>query len=128
MNKLYKKNIIFKANRFEEYSNGTCLNKGTANTTIVAKVMDENSIAIGLHDEIPVHINDRFGLPIFGIQQGDILEDRIQYGRIPNSFSWDDPNEPIVCNIFNNMVCIRFAMLSPLRIVDFYGHFVDVQS
>lgn len=126
MNKIYKNNFIFKAERFEEYSNGVCLNKGEANTTIVAKVMDEHTIAMGLLDEIPIRINTRFGLPIFGIQQGDVLGDRIQYGRIPNSFSWDDSNEPIVCNIFNNMTCIRFAMLSPLRIIDFYGKFVDV--
>lgn len=127
MLQVYKRNFMFKANRFEEYSNGICLDRGEINTTIAAKVMDENTIAMGLFDEVPSHINTRFGLPIFGMQQGDVLEDRIQYGRIPNSFSWDDPNEPIVCNIFNNMVCVRFAMLSPLRIIDFYGHFVEIQ-
>lgn len=126
MQQIYKKNFIFKADRFEEYSNGTCLNNGVTNTTIVAKVMDENTIAMGLLDDIPTRINKRFGLPIFGILQGDILEDRILYGRIPQSFCWDESNEPIVCNIFNNMTCIRFAMLSPLRIVDFYGRFVEI--
>lgn len=127
MQQIYKKNFIFKADRFEEYSNGVCLNKGVTNTTIVAKVMGENTIAMGLLDDIPTRINKRFGLPIFGIQNGDILEDRIQYGRIPQSFCWDDSNEPIVCNIFDNKICIRFAMLSPLRIIDFYGQFVEVQ-
>lgn len=82
---------------------------------------------MGLLDDVPSNLNTRFGLPIFGIQNGDILEDRIQYGRIPNSFSWNDSNEPLVCNIFNNMTCIRFAMLSPLRIVEFHGQFVDVR-
>lgn len=125
MNEIYKNNFIFKANRFEEYSNGVCLNKGTINTTIVAKILDENTITMELQDEVPTRINARFALPIFGVQQGDILEDRIQYGRIPNSFSWNDPLEPLVCNIFYDMVCIRFAMLSPLRIVDFYGEFVN---
>lgn len=128
MNEIYKNNFIFKANRFEEYSNGVCLNKGTTNTTIVAKIMDKNTIAVELLDVIPTRIYSRFGLSIFGVQHGDILEDRIQYGRIPNSFTWDDPQEPLVCNIFKNMESIRFAMLSPLRIVDFYGHFVDIQS
>ena len=97
------------------------------NTTIVAKVMDESTIAMGLLDDVPSNLNTRFGLPIFGIQNGDVLEDRIQYGRIPDSFCWNDPNEPLVCNIFKNMTCIRFAMLSPLRIVEFQGHFVDIQ-
>ena len=121
MNRIYKKNFIFKANRFEEYSNGVCTNKGAINTTIVAKVLNDSTLGIGLLDEVPANLNTRFGLPIFGIQNGDILEDRIQYGRIPDSFSWNDPNEPLVCNIFNNLTCIRFAMLSPLRIVEFYG-------
>lgn len=127
MNRVYKKNFIFKANRFEEYSNGVCINKGSINTTIVAKVMDESTIAMGLLDDVPSNLNTRFGLPIFGIQNGDVLEDRIQYGRIPDSFCWNDPNEPLVCNIFKNMTCIRFAMLSPLRIVEFKGQFVDIQ-
>lgn len=79
-----------------------------------------------LQGKVPVRINARFGLPIFGSQYGDILNDRIQYGRIPDSMSWYDPNEPVVCNIFNNMRCIRFAMMSPLRIVEFHGHFTDI--
>ena len=75
---------------------------------------------------IPVKINSRFGLPILGSQYGDVLNDRIQYGRIPDSMNWHDSKEPVVCNIFNNMTCIRFAMMSPLRIVDFYGQFTDI--
>ena len=127
MQQIYKRNFIFKAHQFEEYSNGLCLNKGATNTTIVAKVMNDSCIAMGVLDDVPVHINTRFGLPIFGAQLGDILEDRVQYGRIPDSFSWSDPNEPLVCNIFNNMTCIRFGMLSPLRIVEFYGSFEDIR-
>ena len=41
MNRIYKKNFIFKAKRFEECSKGVCTNKGAINTTIVAKVLKE---------------------------------------------------------------------------------------
>lgn len=127
MNRIYKKNFIFKAHGFEEYANGVCIRKGSVNTTIVAKVLNSSTIAFGLLDDVPSGINSRFGLPILGTPCGDVLEDRIQYGRIPDSFSWDDSNEPVVCTIFNNMTCIRFAMMSPLRIVEFYGKFLDIQ-
>ena len=33
----------------------------------------------------------------------------------------------IQMNLFNNMTCIRFALMSPLRIVEFYGYFLDIQ-
>ena len=76
-----------------------------------------------LEGDLPMHIKQDFGLPVFGIESGDILEDRIQYGRIPESFSWNDSTDPVVCNIFANKTCIRFAMMSPLRIVEFFGNF-----
>ena len=55
----------------------------------------------------------------------DVLADRVQYGRL-TSIGLKDANEPIVCNIFNNMQCIRFAMTSPLRIIEFYGTFSSI--
>lgn len=127
-NTIYQKSFIFEATQFEEYQDGLCLKKGTCNTTIIAKVLNSNCIAMLLQNEIPVKINQNFGLPIFGSQSGDVLEDRIQYGRIPDTLSWHDSNEPVVCNIFNNHTCIRFAMMSPMRIVEFYGKFTDIRT
>lgn len=130
MKNLYKKSFVFEAHRYEEYCNGVCISRGDTCTTIVAKVMNSECIAFGLLDQIPVNIKQRFGLPIFGIAQGDILQDRIQYGRLPNSdnVGWFSNDDPVVCNIFANKTCIRFAMLSPLRIVEFYGGFTDVRD
>lgn len=127
-NQIYKKSFIFQANKYEEYKDGRCIGNGTCNTTIIAKVLNDECIGIMLHGSIPVSINTRFGLPILGIQYGDVLEDRVQYGRVPDSISWQDSNEPVVCNIFNNLTCIRFAMMSPLRIVEFYGKFTDIRN
>lgn len=125
---IYRKSFIFDAVCFEEYQDGICTSKGICNTRIIAKVLTDDCIGMMLQNQIPVRINDHWGLPIFGIEHGDILEDRVQYGRIPDSYSWSDSNEPVVCNIFNNMTCIRFAMMSPLRIVEFYGKFTDIRT
>ncbi len=125
---IYKKSFVFEANRFEEYQDGRCISSGNCEASIVAKVLNDECIGIMLQGDIPIRINKQFGLPIFGSQYGDVLNDRIQYGRIPDSMSWHDSNEPVVCNIFNNMTCIRFAMMSPLRIVEFYGQFADIRN
>lgn len=129
-NNIYKKSFVFEATRYEEYVNGQCSNQGYANIQIVAKVMSDECIGVALLGNIPVDIKQHFGLPIFGIMRGDVLEDRVQYGRLPDrdKWSWFDSSEPVVCNIFNNMTCIRFAMLSPLRIVEFYGKFTDIRT
>lgn len=123
---IYKKSFIFEASRFEEYQDGVCISKGSCDTNVIAKVFNDECIGMMLLGGLPVRINPRFELPILGSQHGDILGDRVQYGRIPRSLSWMDSNEPLVCNIFNDMTCIRFAMMSPLRIVEFYGRFTDI--
>ena len=128
MANIYRKAFIFEATRFEEYINGSCTRRGSIGCTIVAKPIAEDTLAVSLQNQVPDGINHNFGLPIFGMEQGDILPDRVQYGRLPDSMSWDDSNEPIVCNIFNNMKCIRFAMMSPLRIIEFYGEFTDIRE
>ncbi len=121
---LYCKSFRFEAVRMEEYQDGMCLKSTNCSTVIIANFEGGNSIEFSLKNDVPANINNKFELPILGIDMGDILEDRIQYGRIPDSFSWEDPNEPVVCNIFLDKPCIRFAMMSPLRIVEFYGKYM----
>lgn len=127
MSSIYKKNFIFQASSYEEYIGGKKTTSGTTSVKIYAKVLDPETLGIAIQGYIPVSINDNFGLPIFGAYYGDILEDRVQYGRLPDRLYWNDPAEPLVCEIFNTMRCIRFAMLSPLRIVEFTGRFIDIQ-
>ncbi len=127
MNRAYLKHFTFQASRYEEYVDGVCLSKGNCNTIVVSKPISHDCVAFNLVNEIPVKIWDHFELPVLGYAGGDVLKDRIQYGRL-NTLKWHDPTEPIVCNIFNNMTCIRFATLSPLRIVEFYGEFTDIQN
>ena len=127
-NPTYGKSFIFEACSFEEFQDGKCIGHGSCKITVIAKILNHECIGMMLHGNMPVRINTKFGLPISGSQCGDVLEDRVQYGRIPHSMSWSDSNEPVVCNIFNNMRCIRFAMLSPLRIIEFYGKFTDIRN
>lgn len=128
MNTIYRKSFIFEAERFEEFQNGELVNCGNCRTQIVGRVMNSNCIGFLFQGDMPQGIKNHFGLPIFGEEYGDVLADRVQYGRIPDSLSWNDSTDPVVCNIFNNMTCIRFAMMSPLRIVEFYGKFVDIRT
>lgn len=125
---IYKKAFVFEATRFEEYSNGRCTRKESIACTIVAKPLNRETFAVALTNQVPTAINNHFGLPIFGVERGDIMQDRVMYGRIPDSFRWDDPNEPVVCEIFNSMDRIRFAMMSPLRTIEFFGEFTDIRD
>lgn len=127
MNTLYKKTFEFTANGYEEYQNGKLINFGVCDCKISTEVKNSvnPTIRFKIIGRLPQNINSQFTLPILG--SDDILEDRIQYGRLPILLQSDDPDEPIVCNIFNNLKCIRFAMLSPLRIIEFYGSFTLIQ-
>lgn len=122
MRKIYCTPFVFKAVKYEEYQDGKCIGQGNVDIQIISKVIAACAMFY-LKGDLPMQIKRNFGLPVFGIEHGDILEDRIQYGRIPDNFRWDDPTDPVVCNIFANKTCIRFAMMSPLRIIEFFGSF-----
>lgn len=127
---IYRKSFIFEATRYEVFGDGTG-RKGDCNTTIIAEVLSPECISMKLNSDNPIEIYPYFTLPIYGIEAGDILNDRVQYGRLRNPFATSvDPREPIVCNIFNNHTCIRFAMMSQVMIwmVEFYGHFTEISN
>lgn len=146
MNNIYRKTFVFDAERFEEYQDGKCVRQGSIRCSIKAverQFSPYNPFDVAIYNEIiskasggninggmsfnldgdfPSGIKKQFILPIMN---GDVLPDRIQYGRLP--YSWDDSDEPVVCNIFDNMNCIRFAMMSPLRIIEFSGKFSQIK-
>lgn len=148
MNSIYKKSFTFRAKRFEEYSNGKCTRQGLIDCVIqvrkmhvspynVFAVADYNELeakvngadidggmSFRLSGNVPSGINLTFNLPLM---DEDVLPDRIQYGRLLNAWRGSS-DEPIVCNIFSNMQCIRFAMMSPLRIVEFFGEFTELEG
>jgi len=123
MKDLYCMPFVFQATKYEVYQDGRCIDMGATDVQIISKTKDDIAF-FHLEGVIPTDIKRNFAFPIYGIEQGDILEDRIQYGRLPVDINhWPLPLDPPVCNIFSNKTCIRFALLSPLRIVEFYGYF-----
>jgi len=116
---VYKKSLSFHVNRFEEWQQGHCTNRGRLNFDInlVAK-NDAINVIIPQNDTFRIHSKASF--PFMG---SSVLEDRIQYINAP--WSSTDPTKPIVLHIFvrNGQIdCIRFAMSFPDRIVEFYGY------
>lgn len=122
MKSIYLTPFVFRATRYEEYKDGICIDHQNVDIQIISKVIN-NCAMFHLEGNMPMNMKRNFGLPVFGVESGDILEDRIMYGRLPDSFSWQDPVDPLVCEIFANKKCIRFAMLSPLRIIELTGYF-----
>ncbi|MBD5422727.1 MAG: hypothetical protein HDR49_06845 [Bacteroides sp.] len=121
---IYRKNFTFKAYEYNEMIVGGGNTTNPTKATISAEVISSDVIHFSIFNQ-PSGVAPVFVLPILGSEQGgDILSDRIMYGRLPQFDFGARPMIPVVCEIFNNMNTIRFAFLNPIRIVEFYGQFV----
>lgn len=122
-NQIYGNSFVFHATRYEEWCDQRCTRKGNVDATITALVSGR-SVHFRIEGNPQLQMDSAFVLPI--TDTDGVLTDRVQYGRLPmyqpNNLS---SSTPIVCNIFFNMTCIRFAMMAPLRIVEFYGNFTN---
>lgn len=122
-NQIYGNSFVFHATRYEEWCNQRCTRQGSVDATITAQVSGR-SVRFCIDGNPQIQVDSVFSLPM--TDADDVLADRVQYGRLPmfqpNNLS---SSTPIVCNIFFNMTCIRFAMMAPLRIVEFYGSFAN---
>lgn len=120
---IYGNSFVFHATRYEEWRNQRCTRKGNVDATITAQVSGR-TVRFSINGCPPIQLDAVFTLPM--TDADDVLADRVQYGRLPRfATNYDTQTKPIVCNIFFNMTCVRFAMLQPLRIVEFYGNFTD---
>ncbi|MFI3297879.1 MAG: hypothetical protein R3Y59_09720 [bacterium] len=121
---IFKRNISFTANRYEEWQQGVCTSSGKISTTITSEIQGEN-INFSLDDigSIRMHKEATY---IFAAST--ILDDnRIQY----TTYSDFNPIAPIICQIFfekGTISYIRFAMTNPDRIVEFYGKLNSVSE
>ena len=110
--------FIFIATSYEVYENGHCLKNEMCDTVISA----EHSIYVGMIFRLnknPNVICNNFTLPT---SSDDLLEDRVQYGRLCSAdFDSGDSSQPVVCNIFPQNGILRFATPNPLRLVEFTG-------
>ena len=136
LREIYGKRFTFQATSYEEYEKGVCTGRGSLNASIQSKIgIDQESYRqsgiayfIYFHIDSDHLLNTRFdfGIPILGINNGDILDDRIQYGRMMNFWSPERNDDPVACHIFDNLHCLRLCFQSPMRIIEFQGSFTSV--
>lgn len=119
LSSLLNRSFTFYADSFEEYQNGRCINRGMCNAQIIALV-HYGKVDFSIINSNSLSISTRFSINLGGTD--DLLEDRIQYGRLPMNMYSSNSYLPIVCNIFPQNNLLRFAMLSPLRLIEFRGH------
>ena len=114
---LFCKPFVFNANRYEVWQDQKCISQGTSKLKIVG-VYAHNLMSFRIIGDSNLNIE-----PAFSIRNPSKLADRIQYGLLPQNMVTNYPTVPKVCNLFFNPEYIRFALLSPLRIVEFYGSY-----
>ena len=121
MKELWMKPFTFKANRFEEWANGQCLRQGNVDLKITA-IPYPSIMRFQIEGDISLIFPKTFDLPLLNFDTA-LLADRIQYGELNTSRS----KYPLVCNIFSNKQCIRFAFWNvQLHIIEFYGDIIKV--
>lgn len=121
---IYKNNFSFHATRYEEWMNGQCLRKGFIETEIVAE-STTTDIRFYISKTGPLEINDSSTFE-FTDETNELVLDRIIYYHETDS---PEPNEPVECQLFMDGALIsgiRFTMINPLRVVEFYGTVTEI--
>ena len=120
MRRFYRKNFVFHVERVEEWQDGSCVCMDEIETTIASHVMPDGSIVFKVRTPSYLRMVDTFKFDNMG-DDFEILHDRIQYMNTDEHISNKCPK---ICNVFienDTISCVRFAMTSPDRIIEFYG-------
>ncbi len=118
MKDLFCKPFVFNSTRYEVWQDQRCTKQANTNIKIIA-IPSGCYMSFRLIGNFNLDIEYGFKM---GMDTAARLEDRIQYGLLGPTNS---RTTPIVCNLFNNMSCIRFALASPLRLIEFYGSYEE---
>lgn len=121
---IYKNNFLFHATRYEEWMSGQCLRKGGIETVIVAE-STTTDIRFYISETSSLGIND-FSIFEFADETNELIMDRIIYYHETNS---PEPNEPVECQLIRDgevISGIRFTMINPLRVIEFYGNIIEI--
>lgn len=121
---IYKNNFSFHATRYEEWMNGQCLRKGFIESEIVAE-STTTDIRFYISETGPLEINDSSVFE-FTDEINELVLDRIIYYHETNS---PESNEPVECQLFREGAMIsgiRFTMINPLRVIEFYGNTIEI--
>lgn len=114
---LVYKSFEFHASTFEIYENGKCIKSGDCKM-LIKSTATNNEIYFQIFNNDCTYIENNFS---FTFCNDDLLPDRIQYGRLPYGLNIGSSTLPVVCNIFPDKNIIRFATLSPLKLIEFKG-------
>lgn len=121
---IYKNNFSLHATRYEEWINGQCLRKGFIETEIVAE-STTTDIRFYIADTGPLEINESSVFE-FTDETNELVLDRIIYYHETDS---PESNEPVECQLFRDGAMIsgiRFTMINPLRVIEFYGNIIEI--
>lgn len=121
---VFRKNFSFHAIRYEEWMNGQCLGKGFIESEIVAE-STTTDIRFYISETGPLEINDSSVFE-FTDETNELVLDRIIYYHETDS---PEPNDPVECQLFRagSMISgIRFTMINPLRVIEFYGNIIEI--
>ncbi len=115
------KPFIFNAKHYEVWKDQQCIDSADVNVRIVATISGD-LIYFRLIGDFNISIEHGF---MMSMQTAVQLDDRVQYGLL--SSTTDRSTTPIVCNLFNDMRVVRFALVNPFRLVEFYGEYEYTQ-
>ena len=121
---IYRNNFSFQTTRYEEWMNGQCVKKGCIEAEIVAEsTTTEIRFYISKSDSLEVKASSVFE---FTDETNELVLDSIIYYH---EADFPEPNEPVECQLFSNgstISGIRFTMLNPLRVIEFYGNIIEI--
>ena len=121
---IYKNNFLFHATQYEEWMNGHCLRNGFIETEIVAE-SDTTDIHFYISETGPLEIN-AYSVFEFTDETNEQVLDRIIYYHESN---YPDSHEPVECHLFTAgkaLSRIRFTLINPLRVIEFYGNVIEI--
>lgn len=121
---IYKNSFSFHTTRYEEWMNGQCLRKEFIESEIVAE-STTTEIRFYISETGPLEINN-FSVFEFTDETNEQVLHRIIYYH---EADFPEPNEPVECQLFRNGATIsgiRFTMINPLRVIEFYGNIIEI--
>ena len=121
---IYKNSFSFHVTRYEEWMNGQCLRKGFIETEIVAE-STTTDIRFYISDKGTLDINDSSVFE-FTDETNELILDRITYYH---EADFPESNAPVECQLFIDGAMIsgiRFTLINPLRVIEFYGNIIEI--
>ena len=123
---IYKNSFSFHTTHYEEWMNGKCVGNGWIDTIIFAAA-SSTDIRVYISDTGSLKIN---GSSVFEFtdESNELVLDRIIYYH---ETAYPDPTEPVECLLFETdktISKIRFTMINPLRVIEFYGSIIEIDQ